>query len=77
MTRREQLAREGWTDRGTFDEPRLSEIADEYREIGFEVLLEGYAPEAAGGCGECMALAPERFKTVFTRKTCEGESRNG
>jgi len=76
VTQREQLIREGWADRGTFDEPRLSEVVDEYREIGFAVRVEPFEPAAAFGCAACMLAAPELYKTVYTRKTCEGETRD-
>ena len=40
MTRQEELTRQGWTRQATFDEPRLSEMADMYKDIGLEVHLE-------------------------------------
>jgi hypothetical protein len=40
MTREEELKKQGWEKRFTIDEPRLSEIVEQYKELGFEVLLE-------------------------------------
>ena len=69
MTREEQLLKEGWKKQVTYDEPRLSEIVEVYREIGYEVHLEPYVPEENPGCTECMKLTPEKFLTIYTRKT--------
>ena len=36
-TEREQtLNHKGWTRRGSFDEPKLSEVVEMYEELGFE-----------------------------------------
>jgi hypothetical protein len=40
MTREEELKKEGWEKRFIIDEPRLSEMVEQYKELGFEVLLE-------------------------------------
>ena len=63
-----KLAAEGWEKRSTNDEPRLSELIDMYRELGYEVYLRSFVAEEEPGCSECMALAPEKYKTVYTRK---------
>jgi hypothetical protein len=68
MTREEELAREGWSKRGTYDEPRLSEIVETYREAGFEVRVEPFLADEEPGCAECMRAEPEKFKTVYTRR---------
>ena len=36
----EELEKEGWIKRTTIDEPRLSEIIEEYESLGYEVHLE-------------------------------------
>ena len=62
-------AREGWEKKGTYDEPRLSEVVAMYREIGFEVRLAPFDPEGDGGeCTECMKSAPRKYQTVYTRR---------
>ncbi len=63
--RHEQLTAAGWIRQITYDEPRLSEIAQTYRELGFEVRLEHIDPDDQAGCSEC--LDPERFRTIYTR----------
>jgi len=68
VTRGEQLAAEGWQRQSVYDEPRLSEMADMYREIGFEVHLEPFHPEEEKGCAGCLAAFPDRYKTLYTRK---------
>lgn len=68
MTRQEELARQGWNRQTTYDEPRLSEMADMYRDIGLEVHLEPFHPDEEPGCSNCMAKMPERYKTIYTRK---------
>ena len=66
-----ELQRAGWTKQATYDEPRLSEMVDAYRELGFEVRVEPFEPDADAECSACMKLAPHRFKTIYTRKSAE------
>lgn len=68
MSREEELRREGWEKRTTYDEPRLSELVEMYEEMGFEVRLEPFEPEDDSGCQECMKLDKNRYKTIFVRK---------
>ncbi len=68
MTRQEDLARQGWQRQATYDEPRLSEMVNTYREIGLEVQLEPFDPDEEPGCTACMASMPEKYKTIYTRK---------
>jgi hypothetical protein len=58
----------GWEKRTTCDEPRLTELCALYREIGFEVRLEPFAPEGTTGCAACHAGAPGRCQTIYTRR---------
>ena len=67
MTREEELQKEGWEKRFTMDEPRLSEMADQYKELGFEVLLEPVDP-SSGECTTCITAAADRYKTIYTRR---------
>ncbi len=82
MKREEELLREGWEKRFVACEPRLSEMADMYREIGFEVHLEPLPPkeelgeEGASSCDEkgctaCFDADPERYRIIFTRRRGE------
>ncbi len=66
--REEQLTRQGWAKKATYDEPRLSEMVDMYKEIGLEVHLEPFHPDQEPGCTGCMAITPEKYKTVYTRR---------
>ncbi len=68
MNRAEQLTLEGWKKQSTLDEPRLSEMAEMYKEIGFEVHLEPFNPDEELGCSECMKISAERYKTIYTRE---------
>jgi hypothetical protein len=68
MTRKEQLKLQGWERQTTYDEPRLSEMAEMYAEIGLEVHLEPFHPDEEPGCTDCMAMIPEQYKTIYTRK---------
>jgi hypothetical protein len=71
MSRKEQLKLQGWERQATYDEPRLSEMADMYAEVGLEVHLEPFHPDEEPGCTGCMATMPERFKTIYTRRKSE------
>ena len=66
--REEELIQEGWEKQSTHDEPRLSELAEMYKEIDFEVHLEPFNPEETEGCTECMKVSPDKYKTIYIRK---------
>jgi len=68
MTPEEKLISEGWEKQATYDDPRLSEMVDVYKEIGFEVHLEPFNAANEEGCTGCMAISPDQFKTIYTRK---------
>ncbi len=70
--REEELIREGWEKQSTNDEPRLSELAELYRELDFEVHLEPFHPEETQECTECMKVSPDKYKTIYIRKKDEG-----
>lgn len=61
------LEAQGWTKQATYDEPRLGEMVATYRELGFEVRLEP-ARLDDGPCRTCLQVAPERFRTIYTRR---------
>jgi hypothetical protein len=58
----------GWEKRATYDDPRLSEMAAMYAEIGLEVHLEPFNAENEKACTGCMQMFPEQFKTIYTRQ---------
>jgi hypothetical protein len=68
VTPAEKLSKEGWEKKATYDDPRLSEMVEMYKEIGLEVHLEPYNAEHEDGCTGCMQLFPDQFKTIYTRK---------
>jgi hypothetical protein len=67
MTREEELRKQGWEKRFTIDEPRLSEMAEQYRELGFEVLLEP-VDTSSEECMTCITAFHDRYKTIYTRR---------
>ena len=71
MTREEELKKEGWEKRFTIDEPRLSEMVEQYREVGFEVLLEP-VDTSSEECTSCITAFPDRYKTIYTRRRSDG-----
>ena len=66
MNREEELKKQGWEKRFTIDEPRLSEMVEQYKELGFEVLLEP-VDTTSEECTTCITAFPERYKTIYTR----------
>ncbi len=59
----------GWTRMTTIDEPRLGEMVELYRELGYEVLLRPVSREELGdGCLECYLAQPDRFRTIYVRR---------
>lgn len=74
MTREQELVRQGWQKQATYDEPRLSEMVDMYREIGFEVHLEPFDPGQEAGCTSCMQEFAECYQTIYTKKKVEIEN---
>jgi hypothetical protein len=66
MSREEELKKEGWEKRFTTDEPRLSEAVEQYREIGFEVLVEP-VDITSFECTSCLTGADDHTKTIYTR----------
>ena len=66
MSRENDLKKEGWEKRFTIDEPRLSEAVAQYKEIGFEVLLEP-VDASSEECISCITALSDRYKTIYTR----------
>ena len=64
----EKLIKEGWQKQTTYDDPRLSEMAEMYQEIGLEIHLEPFNADNETGCAGCMQLMPDLFKTIYTRR---------
>ena len=66
--RREQLEKDGWVRRTTYDEPRLSELVEAYKEMGLDVRLEEPEPADANGCSACFGESAGRLRTIYTRE---------
>ncbi len=70
-----ELERQGWVRQSVLSEPRLGEIVETYRSLGYEVLLIPVlvacaAERKAGACTSCFEgdPEPERYQVVYTRK---------
>ncbi len=59
---------EGWEARFIGSEPRLGEVAEMYREIGFEVLIRPFdTGNCDGCCTTCFGDPADETKVVYTR----------
>ena len=68
MLREDELKRNGWVQRFTTSEPRLSEVVELYESIVFEVPLEPLSPsEEEAECKVCFKGTPDKYRTVYTR----------
>ena len=72
------LLAEGWVKKTTIGEPRLSEIAENYRQLGYEVHVVEHGEEASGdGCNTCFTAGAEMgqvYGDVYIRKGSVGRS---
>lgn len=68
MTSRQQLEAEGWKRMSVYDEPRLSALADQYRELDFEVHPEPIHPDELEDCSHSIIEEPKRYRTLYVRK---------
>jgi hypothetical protein len=66
-TERARLEAEGWTRRTVIDEPRLSELVETYRSLGFEVQVVPVEDEDLPECNECVKADRCRYGTIYTR----------
>ena len=65
----EQLKKDGWIKCTTIDEPRLSEIIEEYESLGFEIHLEPVKLEDLDEeCKRCYKDRIHKIKTVYVRR---------
>ena len=72
-----ELLAQGWIKQTTIDEPRLSEIAENYRSLGYAVEIVAHHAAAAGGCNTCFEEGEKigKFSSdVFVRKLSAGNS---
>lgn len=62
---------DGWERLSTLSEPRLSEMAENYRALGYEVDVRDVQTVAGDGCNSCFDAARELghvFGTLFVRR---------
>ncbi len=65
----EELEKQGWLKRTTIDEPRLSEIIEEYESLGYDVHLVPVRLENLDEhCRRCYQHQIDELKTVYVRK---------
>ena len=73
VTAEDALAKDGWVRQTTIGEPRLSEIVQNYRAMGFEVHVEEFKSQG-DGCNTCFDAGQElgfSYGTVYVRKRSE------
>ncbi|GAB4439532.1 MAG: hypothetical protein OHK0040_11050 [bacterium] len=67
--KREELEKAGFEKRGVYDEPRLSEILEMYKEANFEVVVLDYEEADDAVCSACLDNEQKgRYKVVYTKK---------
>ncbi|MDO8438645.1 MAG: hypothetical protein Q7S67_00190 [Telluria sp.] len=62
---------DGWERLSTLSEPRLSEMVENYKALGYEVEVRD-RQRAEGGCNTCFDAGDEMgqvFGTLFIRRT--------
>jgi len=52
----------------TYDEPRLSELVESYKELGLDVRLEEPDAGELEECGRCFEGSAGKLKTIYTRE---------
>ncbi len=66
-----ELIAQGWTKQTTIGEPRLSEIVDNYRSMGYEVHVIEHPLDPSGAtCTSCFSVGAEIGQTcadIYTR----------
>jgi len=65
---------EGWEARFIGQDPRLSEVVEMYREIGYEVRVEEFSSSGCDSCCKpCFDDAPVPHLVVYTRQGTTAE----
>ena len=70
-----ELLAEGWIKQTTIGEPRLTEIVDNYRLLGYEVHVVEHREESGDGCNTCFTAGAEMgqvYGDVYIRKAKGG-----
>jgi len=67
--KKEELKEKRWVKQTTIGEPRLSEIVELYKSLGFEVRLKPVILEELDEeCRRCYEDEIDKVKTVYVRK---------
>ena len=70
LSAEDALLKDGWVRQTTIGEPRLSEIVQNYKAMGFEVHVEEFKTDG-DGCNTCFDAGKEMgfsYGTVYVRK---------
>ncbi|MEZ5616322.1 MAG: hypothetical protein R3E35_14045 [Rhodocyclaceae bacterium] len=65
----------GWVKQTTIGEPRLTEIVENYRRLGYEVHVIEHPEETGDGCNTCFTAGAEMgqvYGDVYIRKGSGG-----
>ena len=77
MMREAELKIDGWSKRTILDEPRLSEVVELYKSLGFEVLVEPAVPGDFGSdCSTCFVEQCDKFSVIYVRESRESILKN-
>ena len=72
------LLAQGWIKQTTIGEPRLSEIVENYQQLGYEVYVIEHPAEVSGdGCNTCFTAGAELGQMcgdVFIRKNSSAKA---
>ena len=64
-----ELKRKGWVKQFTTDEPRLSEVVELYKSLGYEVRLEkAVFNKDNETCKTCFQVDCNKCKTIYVRR---------
>lgn len=66
---------DGWERLSTLSEPRLSEMAENYRSLGYEVDIRDIQQINGDGCNTCFDAGKEMgqsFGTLYVRRETSG-----
>ena len=71
-----ELERQGWMRRFVADEPRLSEVVELYKSIGYEVRLESAVfDQISEECRKCLLYKDcDKYKMIYTRPKKRGRT---
>ena len=74
-----ELLAQGWIKQTTIGEPRLSEVVENYRQLGYEVYVVEHPVEAGGdSCNTCFSAGAEMgqvYGDIYLRKS--GSTKRG